>query len=457
MKVVAAAAAVAAVLCLVGDAAGEEKKQQSYSETPGGSDAALVRDPKIFAVRISTSVTVLATTTISALSTCLSLNNGAEYSQGGSGAVKWRVAASEGTGKVGWVVRVKVLAVWVMAVWVMRVEGLPTLVLKLDMDELFSSQDMTLSGSLNSDYEEEEEAEEEEEEDEGVIKSKVKEDRNGRKFTIWNSSLTTITVTSTSFFAGTTVTATAFCSAPGLTIGCFDTKELYDSFAFIRLLKHFRGVLHGLRRPSWFAWVPTDTKELYDSFAFIRLLKHFRAVVEMAPAATQTLLVMTVAVVTLWPLHATATNSTTTTTTTTAAATPSEDRVGEQRRAERLLAFYTTTSVKLLATTTISVPFTCLSTNPGSAPCNGRRKRALWNDMEILRDISGVELLEGSEGDEAAVKEGQGERERDGRKLTIWSTVKSTLTLTSTSYLVGTTITATAFCLTAGISQGCFG
>ncbi|XP_045125477.1 uncharacterized protein LOC123512879 [Portunus trituberculatus] len=174
----------------------------------------------------------------------------------------------------------------------------------------------------------------------------------------------------------------------------------------------------------------------------------------MAPAGTKTLLVITVALVMLWT-HVAAVTTTSNPSTPSTIATPSEERVGEQRRAERLLAFYTTTSVKLLATTTISVPFTCLSTNPGSEPCNGRRKRALWNDMEVLQEISDVDPLDGSEGGQSAMEEEVGERE--GRRLTIWSTVQSTLTLTSTSYLAGTTITATAFCLTAGIAQGCFG
>ncbi|XP_063846843.1 uncharacterized protein LOC135092319 [Scylla paramamosain] len=355
---------------------GEEKKQQSYSETPGGSDAALVRDPKIFAVRISTSVTVLATTTISALSTCLSLNNGA-------GACTGRKRRNINN----------------------PIE---------DMDELFSSQDMTLSGSLNSDYEEEEEAEEEEEEDEGVIKSKVKEDRNGRKFTIWNSSLTTITVTSTSFFAGTTVTATAFCSAPGLTIGCFGMK-----IAVVACL-----LAAGVIAASEGGGEVVNREE--------------RA---------------------------------------------SEDRLEQDRRGVRLFALSTTTSIKRLATTTITAINTCLSVIAGTT-CTGRRKRALFSDLKALEAVEdhgqalhGTQLEEQevetqTDEEEAAggaksgkvedlVEEGRLQKRevdaRTGRKITIYNSFISTLTLTSTSYLAGTTVTATALCVAPGVTAGCFG
>lgn len=47
--------------------------------------------------------------------------------------------------------------------------------------------------------------------------------------------------------------------------------------------------------------------------------------------------------------------------------------------------------------------------------------------------------------------------ERDGRRLTIWTTNFTTLTLTTTSYLAGTTVTATAYCLTPLLAQSCFG
>lgn len=58
--------------------------------------------------------------------------------------------------------------------------------------------------------------------EEEVAQSKKTEDnRLGKRFTIWSSNFTTLTVTSTSFVAGTTVTASALCTAPGVTAGCF--------------------------------------------------------------------------------------------------------------------------------------------------------------------------------------------------------------------------------------------
>ncbi|XP_042214659.1 uncharacterized protein LOC121861158 [Homarus americanus] len=47
------------------------------------------------------------------------------------------------------------------------------------------------------------------------------EDRTGKAFTIWTSFFTTLTITSTVAQGGTTITASALCSAPGLTAGCF--------------------------------------------------------------------------------------------------------------------------------------------------------------------------------------------------------------------------------------------
>ena len=80
------------------------------------------------------------------------------------------------------------------------------------MDKLFSQDDVDLTGSLESSADDK---------DDNIIESKIKDGRDGRKLTIWQSSFTTLTITSTSYFAGTTVTASVFCTAAGLTAGCF--------------------------------------------------------------------------------------------------------------------------------------------------------------------------------------------------------------------------------------------
>ena len=48
-------------------------------------------------------------------------------------------------------------------------------------------------------------------------KTSKNEDKNeyGRKLTLWSTSFSTLTVTSTSFLTGTTVTVTARCTIPG--------------------------------------------------------------------------------------------------------------------------------------------------------------------------------------------------------------------------------------------------
>ncbi|XP_071525254.1 uncharacterized protein [Panulirus ornatus] len=144
--------------------------------------------------------------------------------------------------------------------------------------------------------------------------------------------------------------------------------------------------------------------------------------------------------------------------------TEAEERLQSARREERVFAFYTTTSVKRLSTTTITALSTCLSiTNPAPA-CTGRRKRAFFNSLSFpnLPETVPDQLL-GSQADaeELEVPSSRIVREvvnnREGKRITIWSTVSSTLTLTSTSYVAGTTVTATALCLAPGLTAGCFG
>ncbi|XP_050695828.1 uncharacterized protein LOC126985252 [Eriocheir sinensis] len=146
---------------------------------------------------------------------------------------------------------------------------------------------------------------------------------------------------------------------------------------------------------------------------------------------------------------------------------------GEDERDERIFAIRVHTSVTRLASTTLSALSTCLSVVTSTA-CNGRKKREFYNQLEALEgpyadtdfklsgsmDEEGAEeeeVTSSTEEEEEEAMEGEAVTGRDGKKLTIWSTSLTTLTITSTSYIPGTTITASAFCTAPGITEGCFG
>ncbi|XP_047490633.1 uncharacterized protein LOC125040160 [Penaeus chinensis] len=135
-------------------------------------------------------------------------------------------------------------------------------------------------------------------------------------------------------------------------------------------------------------------------------------------------------------------------------------------REARIFAYYSTTSVTSLTTVTITGLSTCVSTT--TAACLGRRKRAVFNtfaELENERDDQPINL-DGSQGDDADEVPSRVERSldgeerddqgREGKRLTIWSTNFTTLTLTSTSVQPSTTVTASALCAAPGVTQGCF-
>lgn len=57
-----------------------------------------------------------------------------------------------------------------------------------------------------------------------------------------------------------------------------------------------------------------------------------------------------------------------------------QDQLEEDRRGVKIFAYSTTTSIKRLATTTITAISTCLSLSVG-AVCTGRRKRSYFSDL----------------------------------------------------------------------------
>ncbi|CAL4144549.1 unnamed protein product [Meganyctiphanes norvegica] len=142
----------------------------------------------------------------------------------------------------------------------------------------------------------------------------------------------------------------------------------------------------------------------------------------------------------------------------------------QQARDARVFAYYSTTSFTRLSTTTITAISTCLSVTTAGA-CTGRKKRRSISDFDAF-DINNLEtnivdsslevettleddMLEGSH--RAARDVGGDSVGREGRVITIWTTGFSTLTITSTSYIPGTTVTASALCIQSGVTAGCFG
>ncbi|XP_068242835.1 uncharacterized protein [Palaemon carinicauda] len=135
----------------------------------------------------------------------------------------------------------------------------------------------------------------------------------------------------------------------------------------------------------------------------------------------------------------------------------------DDARAARLFAFYSTTQVTKLTTVTITGLTTCFSTASQAAQgaCQGRKKRTVPSAIDA--DLFDMEVggLAGSLGEdfeaEDLVKREVPEPAREGRKLTIWSTNYTTITVTSTSIQSLTTISATAICTYPNQSNTCFG
>ncbi|XP_068242834.1 uncharacterized protein [Palaemon carinicauda] len=134
-------------------------------------------------------------------------------------------------------------------------------------------------------------------------------------------------------------------------------------------------------------------------------------------------------------------------------------------RDQRIFAFYSTTSQTRLTTTTITGLYTCLSTI-ATPTCLGRKKRMFirspkFDDADELgpAESSNLDGSFPSDEDDAALERSERsaeENNRKGMKLTIWSTAFSTITITSTSVLAGTTVSASALCAATGITAGCF-
>ncbi|XP_018016337.1 uncharacterized protein LOC108673070 [Hyalella azteca] len=130
-----------------------------------------------------------------------------------------------------------------------------------------------------------------------------------------------------------------------------------------------------------------------------------------------------------------------------------------EERSGKLLAYYTTKTKNLFATTSISVLSTCFSAT--NTACTGRRKK---RSLDRGVDVTGFDMpsstnLDGTvqEPSEPNYATGNVSGDRDPKKFTIWSTLFSTYTLTSTYYFSGTTVTISGACSIAGMGSSCFG
>lgn len=144
-----------------------------------------------------------------------------------------------------------------------------------------------------------------------------------------------------------------------------------------------------------------------------------------------------------------------------------EENLEDDARGERIFAYYTSTSLTRLVTTTITAISTCLSTaEAGSPVCAGRKRRSFSDKAMQLDGVkldnidlssSQTDLESWNEPGPRVSREVQNDgHDKEGRRLTIWSTAFTTLTVTSTSALAGTTVTASILCAVIGIGQSCF-
>ncbi|XP_064086240.1 uncharacterized protein LOC135201309 [Macrobrachium nipponense] len=146
-----------------------------------------------------------------------------------------------------------------------------------------------------------------------------------------------------------------------------------------------------------------------------------------------------------------------------ARAAEAEDADEDDARTGRIFAYYSTTQVTKLTTVTITGLTTCFSTASQAAQgaCQGRKKRVMPSAIDADLLNMEVEGLDGSLGEEFEagdlVKREAQDPSREGKKLTIWSTNYTTITVTSTSIQSLTTVSATALCTYPNQSQTCFG
>ncbi|KAF2364829.1 hypothetical protein FHG87_004408 [Trinorchestia longiramus] len=131
--------------------------------------------------------------------------------------------------------------------------------------------------------------------------------------------------------------------------------------------------------------------------------------------------------------------------------------IGPNQRESKLLAIFASTTFTHVTTTTKLALQTCWSTSDQA--CNGRRKRRslVTPQATAPREMASELQLDGSIKSAVPADEFHDEEERTGRKLTVWTTGFTRVTITTTSYYEGTTVSVSALCTVVGMGQSCFG
>ncbi|KAL7646138.1 UNVERIFIED_CONTAM: hypothetical protein RMT77_003039 [Armadillidium vulgare] len=143
--------------------------------------------------------------------------------------------------------------------------------------------------------------------------------------------------------------------------------------------------------------------------------------------------------------------------------TPSDDIIlNDASREGKLLAVYTATSATVLATVTTTALATCFSFAAAGPLCNGRRRRRrkAFSDTpnSLENDYSEMDAVSGSLSDRyLSVTKKSPPLLRDDRKLTVWSTISTTLTVTDTSFVTGTTVSVSILCVVGDAANSCIG
>lgn len=129
-------------------------------------------------------------------------------------------------------------------------------------------------------------------------------------------------------------------------------------------------------------------------------------------------------------------------------------------RSGKLIAQYTTKTKALFVTTTLTALSTCFSAT--DVACTGKKKKKRSMAPRNLFIVPGANAELISSQDPPASGESEYEfkshdSDREERKFTIWTTLFSTHTLTTTFYYPGTTVSISGVCSVPGLESSCFG
>ncbi|KAL7646139.1 UNVERIFIED_CONTAM: hypothetical protein RMT77_003040 [Armadillidium vulgare] len=129
---------------------------------------------------------------------------------------------------------------------------------------------------------------------------------------------------------------------------------------------------------------------------------------------------------------------------------------------KKYVGYYSKTTLLSVITRTKTAIYTCISATTTLAACSGRRRRALFEDLDLksenLEDIDSSSL--DSSKNDGVVKVPVEIVDREGRKITVMKSLYSTLEVHTTVFNTGTTLTASAICNIVNgqtVGNSCFG